>query len=335
MKNMVLKTGNGERAMLKIATTVLVACSMGLGMANVQADGHDQHYCSKTANIASRACMHELKDDFWIAKANCLNVSDDEERVECVADAKEERQEGNALCKAQLSARKELCGLIGEDRYDPDFNPANFVNPDNIGDNVAVNPYLPLIPGAWWVYEGGDEVITVTVTDKTKLIDGVTCRVVNDVVQDEGVVIEDTDDWYAQHVNGDVWYCGELARDFETFDGDDPDDPELVEIEGSFKAGRDGDKPGILVQFAPQVGNTYRQEMSLGNAEDVAEVISMTGNEEAPEARVSCNNNCLVTRDFTPLDPEVEENKYYVPGIGLILETDEGDRTELVDFNIP
>ena len=74
------------------------------------------------------------------------------------------------------------------------------------------------------------------------MIDGVTCHVVNDVVEEDGEVIENTDDWYAQHVNGDIWYCGEIARDFETFEGDDPDDPELVEIEGSFKTGRDGDK---------------------------------------------------------------------------------------------
>ena len=112
-----------------------------------------------------------------------------------------------------------------------------------------------------------------------------------------------------------------------------PDDPELVEIEGSFKAGRDGDQPGILLPFSPQVGDAYRQEMSLGNAEDAAEVISITGSETAPAA--SCLNDCLVTRDFTPLDPEVEENKYYAPGVGLILETDEGDRTELVEFFIP
>ena len=175
----------------------------------------------------------------------------------------------------------------------------------------------------------------MVVTEKTKLIDGVTCRVVNGVVEDEGMLIEDTDDWYAQHTNGDVWYCGELARDFETFEGDDPDDPELVEIEGSFKAGRDGDKAGILLPFAPQIGDAYRQEMSLVNAENAAEVISLSGDEEAPEAEVSCNSNCLVTRDFSPIDPGVEENKYCATGIGLILETDEGDRTELVDYFIP
>jgi hypothetical protein len=335
MKKPLLETIAGEQTTLKTAALVLAACSMVLAVPDAEAAGGNGKYCSKTASLALNACKSEVKDDYWIAKANCLNISDSGERAACDTDAKDDQKEGKLLCKEQKKARNELCDLIGQGQYDPDFDPANFVDPDDIGDTEPVNPYFPLIPGARWVYEGGDEVITVVVTDKTKLIDGVTCRVVNDLVEDEGVVIEDTDDWYAQHTNGDIWYCGELARDFETFDGDDPDDPELVEIEGSFKAGRDGDKAGILLPFSPQVGDVYRQEMSLGNAEDAAEVISITGTEEAPEAGVSCSSNCLVTRDFSPIAPGVEENKYYVPGIGLILETDEGDRTELVDFFIP
>lgn len=295
--------------------------------------GGGKKYCTATARNALKACKNEVADDYWIATAICNNISDDAGRAECEADAREGRTEDRALCKAQQSARLELCGLVGEDRYDPDFDPANFVDPDDIGDSVAPNMYFPLVPGMRWVYEGGDEVITVVVTDKTKLIDGVTCRVVNDVVEEDGKVIEDTDDWYAQHVNGDVWYCGELARDFETFEGDDPDDPELVEIEGSFKAGRDGDKPGILMLAAPQVGDVYRQESSLGNAEDAAEVISISGTETVPAA--SCTNDCLVTREFTPIEPGVEANKYYAPGIGPILEVEAGLRVELVEVTIP
>ena len=105
-----------------------------------------------------------------------------------------------------------------------------------------------------------------------------------------------------------------------------------MEIEGSFKAGRDSARPGILLLADPQVGDAYRQEMALGEAEDVAEVISITGTESVLAA--ACSSTCLVTRDFSPLEPGVEENKYYVPGIGLILEVDleEGDRLELQLF---
>ena len=82
----------------------------------------------------------------------------------------------------------------------------------------------------------------------------------------------------------------------------------------------------------PVVGDVFRQELSIGNAEDVMEIVAVDGSEDALAA--SCDATCLVTFDFSPLDPEAEENKYYAPNIGLILEVDltTGDRVELVNF---
>jgi hypothetical protein len=163
------------------------------------------------------------------------------------------------------------------------------------------------------------------------MIAGVTCRVVRDVVKEEDVIKEDTDDWFAQDREGNVWYCGELSKDFETFEGDNPEKPELVSIGGSFKAGRNGTKPGLIMLADPRVGKTYRQEFALGEAEDIAEVISVTGTEMVPAA--SCTDNCLVTRDANLLEPGENEFKYYAPNIGLILEiSTEGDRVELVEI---
>jgi hypothetical protein len=278
-----------------------------------------------------------------IAAGNCINISDADDRAECKTEARAEKKEGKELCKEQFEARREVCDLVGERRYDPEFDPENFVDPLEIGGSVSPNPYFPIVPGTQWVYQGifeddeGEmvtETITVKVTDKTKLIEGVTCVVVNDLVEEDDVPIEDTDDWYAQDLDGNVWYCGEIAKNFETFEGDDPDDPELVDIEGSWKAGRDGAKPGILMPAAPKVGDVYRQEVLLGEAEDVAEVISITGTATVPAD--SCTKDCLVTRDFTPIEPGVNENKFYKPGVGLILEVDmEGNRVELVEMTTP
>jgi hypothetical protein len=91
----------------------------------------------------------------------------------------------------------------------------------------------------------------VRVLNETKAIAGVTCIVVRDQVFDDGDLIEDTDDWYAQAKDGNVFYCGEEVKDFGSFEGDNPRKPELVSIDGSFKAGRDGDKPGIIFQAFP------------------------------------------------------------------------------------
>ena len=299
--------------------------------------GHDQ-FCSATSETAFTACGKDAEDDLYISRAICINISNNGARKRCLRDADSAFEEAQDECEDQLDAREEVCDLIGQARYEPDFDPDNFVDPDDIGGAVEPNPYLPLVVGNQWVYEGGGEIVTVTVLDKTKLIDGVTCRVVNDVVEEmdddgePGNLVEDTDDWFAQHVNGDVHYCGELARDFEYPEGDDPEEAELVTIDGSFKAGRDGAKSGLLVPAMPVVGQGYRQEWALGDAEDVVEVISVTGTASSPFA--SCTNECLVTRDFSPLDPGSEENKYYAEDVGLILEIDleSGERLELVNF---
>ena len=121
------------------------------------------------------------------------------------------------------------------------------------------------------------ETITVEVLRATKSIEGVTCIVVNDVVDEDGEVIEDTVDWYAQRIDTmDVCYVDEIAKNSETFEDDAPPVPELVDIDGSWKTGRDGAKPSILKEADPQARDAYRQETSLGEAKDVAEVLSNT-----------------------------------------------------------
>jgi hypothetical protein len=283
-------------------------------------------FCSNTSNDAKLACFHEAKDDFWIARGKCNNLSSG--RGACRAAATLVRQEDFQSCREQFRARQDVCALLGQAPYDPVINPANFVDPAQIGVTVTPNQFFPLVAGTVRTYSGAGETITVTVTALTKVIQGVTCRVVTDVVQVGGQTIEDTEDWFAQDVDGNVWYFGEIAQDFV--------DGELVSIDGSWKAGVNGDKAGIVMKAAPVVGETYRQEFSLGNAEDLATVLSITASETSPFA--SCAGTCVQTKDFSPLDPEAIENKYYAPGVGLILEVavDEngipipGTRVELI-----
>jgi hypothetical protein len=134
------------------------------------------------------------------------------------------------------------------------------------------------------------------------------------------------DFWIAIGVcaNTTVWYFGELSQEFE--DGD------LTSIEGSWRAGVAGASPGTIMQAMPVVGETYRQEFAFGDAEDAAEVLSTTGSVTVPAT--SCAGTCGVTRDFTPIEPNADEQKYYAPGIGLILEVEiaTGARSELVSF---
>jgi hypothetical protein len=306
----------------------------GVTMVSGAAFGKSEMACTKTALNARKADDNEARDDRWIATGICQNLADTTERKTCIKEARADEADARSDARIRFRERKEICALVGEEPYDPDFSPENFVDPLKIGDGVAANPYFPLIIGAQWIYESGNETITVTVTDKVKLIDDVTCVVATDVVEEDDQPIEVTDDWFAQDLDGNVWYCGEIARNFEVFEDDDPPEAELVDIDGSWKAGREDAKPGIIMLAAPQVGDVYREEFALGEAEDLAEVVDVAGDESAPAA--DCNGGCVVTRNFSPFEPGINEFKSYAPGVGLVVEIDaDGGRVELVEFSIP
>lgn len=301
-------------------------------------------YCSATAVAMFGACGNATADDHATARAVCLNVSDDAERTQCREDADTAAEEDASLCTEQRDGRLASCQKLGEERYDPDFDPASFDS-----DFAAItnpNPFFPLGIGNRWEYRSATETDTVEVTSDTKLIEGVTCIVSRDVVERDGIAAEQTNDWFAQAKDGSVWYCGEEVKEFEAFPGDAPPVPELVSIDGSFKVGRNGDKPGIIFQGAPVPGMTYREEFSLGNAEDIAEVVTVTyafGNDPdldqlVPQglADLFCSaGDCIVTENVSLLEPGVTERKFYARGVGLILEvdTDAQEVSQLVNCN--
>ena len=145
------------------------------------------------------------------------------------------------------------------------------------------NPYWPMSPGNRWVYretdgKGGVQRVDVTVTDRTKVIDGIEAVVVHDLVTEQGEKVEDTLDWYAQDKDGNVWYLGEDTTEYEN--------GKPVSKEGSWEHGVDGAQAGIIVPAKPEQGLTYREEYYAGEAEDAAEVLSVEGRAEVPFGQV-------------------------------------------------
>lgn len=312
-----------------IAGSLGIALASAAGSSASAAESALDHsrICSSTTTLAFQACKDSVSDEFRLASAICLNIGDADERDKCQDTADDARRDGNAECRDQKDARRNVCQLLGEGRYDPDFDPELFTDPFS-----NTNPYFPLAVGNQSEFVGGGETDVVEVLDHTKLIEGVTCAVVHDQVLVDDIVTEDTDDWFAQAKEGSVWYCGEETKEYETFDGDNPVIPELVNTDGSFKAGRDGDKPGIAFLGSPQQGQTYRQEFSLSNAEDMAQIVSTKyqyGDDDdldhlvPPDlANLLCHGDCIVVFEFTPLSPDAAERKYYAPQIGVFLEVD-------------
>lgn len=300
-----------------------------------------QRYCTTTTNALLEACRAEAKDDSFVAKAVCTNVIDEAAREQCLDEARAARAEASQDCRDQRDARRELCADLGEDRYDPHFDPALFdADPSS---PTSPNPFFPLGIGNHWEYAGGGETISIEVLDETKLIEGVTCLVVNDRVEEGGVGVEDTDDWFGLRKDGTIDYCGEISQSLELFPGDDPQDAELVSVEGSWKAGRDGALPGTLFPGSPAVGQVYRQEFAPGDAEDAARVLSTSyafGADPVLDALVPqalaellcAAGDCVVTAEFSPLEPDALEHKYYAAGIGLFLEVtpESGEIVQLV-----
>jgi hypothetical protein len=176
------------------------------------------------------------------------------------------------------------------------------------------NPYWPMDPGKRWTYREVDEQgvelkVVVTVSDQTqKIANGVTARVVRDTVTEDGELIEDTFDWYAQDKEGNIWYLGENTAEF--------DKGKLVTKEGSFEAGVDGALPGIIMPADPKDGMQYRQEYYKGKAEDNGEVLSTNEMAQVPAGQF---DNALLTKDTITIEPNVLEYKLYAKGIGPVL----------------
>ncbi|MDA1372166.1 MAG: hypothetical protein O2971_15565 [Proteobacteria bacterium] len=279
--------------------------------------------CSSTTNAQLLACRADTQDDYFEAQAKCFNESDPVDQAECFSEATAERSDALEECGDIEESHANLCAIFGEGPYDPDLDDITFVSVDAIAANP--NPYFPLIVGNVWVYESEEETITVTVLDQTKDIEGIEAIVVRDVVEEDGEVIEDTSDWYAQDEDGNVWYMGELSLNYE--------DGELSDVDGSWKHGTDGAKAGILFRGMPVVDEVLRQEYLIGEAEDIGQTVSLENN-ESTDSGFACSNNCLETLEWTPLEPDGEETKIYLPGTGLILEInlEDDERVELVDF---
>jgi hypothetical protein len=192
------------------------------------------------------------------------------------------------------------------------------------------NRYWPMAPGTRWIYreideEGNRLEVIVTVSTETRLIaNGVTARIVRDTVTQDGEVIEDTFDWYAQDDEGNVWYLGEDTAEFA--------DGKLTSNAGSFEAGVDGALPGIVMPADPVAGMQYRQEYYKGEAEDNGEVF---GTEEQAEVPAGHFRNALLTKDTITIEPAVLEYKLYAPRVGPVLVlgvSGGGGREELLEI---
>jgi hypothetical protein len=193
----------------------------------------------------------------------------------------------------------------------PAYHPT--IEPEDFSATVD-NPLFPLVVGRTLVYSGvkdGKKALNLfTTTARTKRIDGVSTRVVEDRLYLDNVLEERTSDYYSQDRCGNVWYFGEDTAQLDERGA-------VVSIDGSFRAGVDGAQPGVFMQASPRMGRVFRQEWSRGHAEDRFWALSRSASITVP---LGSFHGALRTAEATDLEPVVRDNKYYLRGIGEVAE---------------
>ena len=276
--------------------------------------------CQQTAVAALSGCKAAAQSGYRTALGKCVNLTDPTVRQKCEKQAAAELTDALDTCQGGFEVRRSACEKFGPAPYDPVIDPANFVSKID-------NPYFPLAPGTTFIYVGhsGGDTITdnFAITTNTRVIDGVTCVEVHDSVFTNNVLTEDTHDWFAQDKEGNVWYFGENTSELE--------DGLIATIAGTFMAGVNNDKPGIIMKAHPAIGDFYRQEFSLNNAEDYGETIGLNATVTVPYGTFE---HCLKSEETTPLEPDALEDKFYAAGVGNVLTVDlvSGERDELVQI---
>jgi hypothetical protein len=209
-----------------------------------------------------------------------------------------------AACSSSSGPRASTSTTAG---YRPTAHAADF------SANVD-NPWFPLKPGTVTVSRGTKDGKpardVVVVTHRTKVIDGVPTRLVQDRLFLDGKLAESTSDYYAQDNAGTVWYFGEAT---ETLDATG----KVLDREGSWQSGVDGARPGVFMEAKPTRGHTFRQEYYAGHAEDHFAVVDLSTPIRVP---AGAYRNAMLTKEWTPLEPDVLDHKYYVRGIGEVRE---------------
>jgi hypothetical protein len=208
------------------------------------------------------------------------------------------------------SATQQSCDPISP------FDPNNFSNPT--GTN---NMWLPLVPGTQYILEGTAEGephrVVFTVTDLTKVVNGVRTVVVWDRDFAAGQLVEAEIAFHAQDNQGNVWNLGEYPEEYEQ--------GEFLGAPSTWIAGVAGAEAGTLMPANPQVGTP---EYLQGRAPDIEFLdcgqVSRMGERTCVPS--NCYENVLVITERSPLEPDSgQQLKYHAPGVGVVQVGAEGD----------
>jgi hypothetical protein len=180
----------------------------------------------------------------------------------------------------------------------------------NLADSGR-NTYFILEPGHRLHLVDGDSTLTITVLDETRVVDGVTTRVVEERETKNGELVEISRNFFAlDRTTKDVYYFGE--------DVDIYRNGKVVSHDGAWLSGVNGARFGLMIPHQPKVGDRFYQEIAPKVALDRVEVISLTEEVRVPAGTF---RNCLRIRESSGLEAG-SDTKWYAPGVGIIRDAD-------------
>jgi hypothetical protein len=194
----------------------------------------------------------------------------------------------------------------------PDFGAATFVPSAPID-----HPYFSLLDNNTRVFmsDSGDERFELKTVGAGPTILGVQTLARRDRAFEEGLLVEDTFDYYAQDTAGNVWYFGEDVTNY-LYDADD----NLIGTnnESAWRAGVNGALPGFIMPADLTVGfNYYQEHAPSDDALDQGTTFAILGSVTTDMGTFS---DVLQVFETSELDVTAREFKYYAPGgVGLIL----------------
>jgi hypothetical protein len=196
-------------------------------------------------------------------------------------------------------------------------NPCEKFDPDNFDRSTNIdNPWFPLRPGTQFVYEGvteedGERIphrVVFTVTDLTKVIEGVRTVVTWDRDYSDGKLEETELALFAQDNDGTVWHLGQYPEVWE--------DGKFVEAP-AWIAGLQGARAGITIKAQPRLGgSSYCQGWGPAVSWTDRAQVGQVGQKTC--VRFGCYQDVLVTEEFSREEPNAFQLKYYAPAVGNV-----------------
>ena len=206
-----------------------------------------------------------------------------------------------------------------------DFDARNFSDPLRID-----NAWSPLEPGMRFVYEGRADRgrgplphrVVFTVTDLTKMIDGVRSVVLWDRDFNGGRLREGELAFHAQDDDGNIWNMGEYPEEY--------DGGRVAGAPDTWISGVAGARAGVLMRGLPRPGTpSYLQGWAPEIEFSDRARVHRTGARDCVPA--GCFRDVLVTDETNPLEPaDGHQRKYYAEGVGNIRAAPVGGREKEV-----